>query len=112
MEYGSIERAMPDMPLRVGLTELGRNKEWRKEVDRKGIVEISDRNKPKYFVVSPQYLETIDRYVEFLEEENERIDIEWALARRDRLVDEGHKALSGDALKEESLELLRAKGVL
>ena len=111
--------SLPVMPERVGLAELGRSSNWRDAVNRDGIIEISEHNRPRYFVVTPDYLARNDAYTQALElklsemeSELDRLDIEHALLRDKAIAEQGELPLSGPKLKAAALDLMEKAGLI
>lgn len=80
---------------RITVTELARSRKWREDVYEYGVVEISERNEPCAYLLSPDGLSALLGTIDQLEEELERASLRAILETRPE--EEAHWVQGGTA---------------
>jgi hypothetical protein len=65
-----------DMGSRIGVTQLGRSTQWRKDLENHAALEILDRNQTAGILLSPETFKSLLDYLDNVDQELEQVQVE------------------------------------
>jgi len=92
----------------IGLTDLQRKTDWRKEFDKAKMVEILDRNELFAVMLKPDVFQSMRKYITVLEEQLEQLQLDALFVRRENKMN----WTTGEDLKQKAKESLHARADL
>ena len=94
-----------EIGLHIGLTEMQREKEWRKEFNKKRVMEVLERNETFGLLIKPDLFRSLQTYIEHLEQQVEQLQLEALFARREDKMD----WMTGEDLNQKAKESFHAR---
>jgi len=71
-----------DMESRIGITQLGRSREWRKHLEDHAALEVLDRNQTAGILLSPEIFKSLLAYLDNVDQELEQAQVEQLYGNR------------------------------